>query len=199
MDADKNYRRTIDKSVNNTGEVISLIRNVIKINEKLADNAIRNSPSDRRRKETMELMEQRLNEQEEKNAQLEAVQRMYLDEIDRLNQNNNAAKDDIVQLKKELKQIAQKYESSNAKMIEELKKVDLLTINQAIEIISLRSLLPKMNNENGKRLLGIIGQEATKNKEVKTAAETIMKVLDSPDVIPTFIGKSRHFSSYRII
>ena len=164
----------------------------------MADNAIKNSPADRRRKEAMEMMEKRLNEQEEKNSQLEALQMMYLDEIERLSQNNNAANNDIAQLKTELRQIAQKYESSNKKMIEELKKIDLLTINQAIEIISLRSLLPKMNSENGKKLFEIIGQEANKNKEVKTAAEMIMKVLDSPDVIPTFIGK-RMFIYNKII
>ena len=133
-------------------------------------------------------MEKRLTSQEEKNRVLEELQNSYLEEIDDLSRSNTAAKEDIDQLKEELVQIARKYEESNIKMIDELRRIDMLSINQAIEIISLRSLLPKLTVDNGKKLLNIIEIESKFNEDVKAAAETILEVLDSPDVIPTFIG-----------
>ena len=189
MDADKNYRRTIDKSVNNTGEVVALLKDVVKINAKMVDGVLNNAPAERKRKEALDRMEQRLAEQEKKNKELEDLQNSYLDEIDQLNESNLAAKEDVNQLKKELIQIAEKYEESNIQMIEELKKIDMLSINQAIEIISLRSLLPKLTINNGRRLLSIVEQESKFNEDVKSAAETILKVLESPNMISTFIGK----------
>ena len=188
MDADVDYRRTINKAVNNTGEVIGLIQDVVRINEKLADGVLKLAPADRTRKEALNRMEQRLSIQEKKNKELEELQSMYLDEIDQLSRSNTAAKEDVEHLKAELAQIAQNYETSNIKLIDDLKKIDLLSINQAIEIISLRSLLPKLTSDNGRKLLDIIEKESQFNGNVKTAAETILNVLDDPDIIPMFIG-----------
>ena len=183
------YRKTIDKAVNNTGEVIVLLKDVVRINAKMADGVLDLVPSERKRKEALDRMEQRLSMQEKKNRELEALQNSYLDEIEQLSRSNLAAKEDVFQLKKELAQVVQNYEDSNIQMLEELKKIDVLSINQAIEIISLRSLLPKLTSDNGRRLLDIIKKESEFNGDVKLAAEAILKVLDNPDVIPMFIGR----------
>ena len=189
LDADVGYRKTIDKAVNNTGEVIVLLKDVVRINAKMADGVLDLVPSERKRKEALDRMEQRLSMQEKKNRELEALQNSYLDEIEQLSRSNLAAKEDVFQLKKELAQVVQNYEDSNIQMLEELKKIDVLSINQAIEIISLRSLLPKLTSDNGRRLLDIIKKESEFNGDVKLAAEAILKVLDNPDVIPMFIGR----------
>ena len=183
------YRKTIDKAVNNTGEVIVLLKDVVRINAKMADGVLDLVPSERKRKEALDRMEQRLSMQEKKNRELEALQNSYLDEIEQLSKSNLAAKEDVFQLKRELAQVVQNYEDSNIQMLDELKKIDLLSINQAIEIISLRSLLPKLTSDNGRKLLDIIEKESEFNGDVKKAAEAIMNVLDNPDVIPMFIGK----------
>ena len=165
-----------------------MLKEVVRTNTKLADGALENASAERTRKEALDRMEKRLSLQEEKNKELEALQDLYLDQIDKLNESNLAAKEDVAQLKKELAQIALTYEESNTEMINELKKIDMLSINQAIEIISLRSLLPKLTVDNGMKLLEIINRESEFNAGVKTAAETILRVLDNPDIIPTFIG-----------
>ena len=192
MDANVDFQETISKSVNNTGTVIMLIKDTIRINEKLADGvlAAKNSPADRIRKETLDRMEKRLTQQEKKNKDLEELQAMYVDEIEMLSKNNQAAKEDVAQLKQELLEISKNYEESNIQMINELKEIDMHSINQTIELISLRALLPKLTTNNGKKLMDIVGMEAKFNEDVKNAAETIMNVLDDPEIISTFIGKS---------
>ena len=192
MDANVDFQETISKSVNNTGTVIMLIKDTIRINEKLADGvlAAKNSPADRIRKETLDRMEKRLTQQEKKNKDLEELQAMYVDEIETLSKNNQAAKEDVAQLKQELLEISRNYEESNIQMINELKEIDMHSINQTIELISLRALLPKLTTNNGKKLMDIVGMEAKFNEDVKNAAETIMNVLDDPEIISTFIGKS---------
>ena len=182
------YRRTIEKSVNNTGKMIEIIRKVVDTNEKLADGLLKDETVERKKKEAWDKMEKRLDEQEEKNDKLEELQIMYLDEIDKLNKNNAAAKYDIQQLKEELAQVVLDYEESNTRMLSELKQIDLLTINQAVEIATLRSLIPKMSKGNGNKLIQIIAKESKYNEEVKEAAETILNVLDDPDLIATFVG-----------
>ena len=188
LDADVDYRRTIEKSVNNTGKMIEIIRKVVDTNEKLADGLLKDETVERKKKEAWDKMEKRLDEQEEKNDKLEELQIMYLDEIDKLNKNNAAAKYDIQQLKEELAQVVLDYEESNTRMLSELKQIDLLTINQAVEIATLRSLIPKMSKGNGNKLIQIIAKESKYNEEVKEAAETILNVLDDPDLIATFVG-----------
>ena len=192
MDANVDFQETISKSVNNTGTVIMLIKDTIRINEKLADGvlAAKNSPADRIRKETLDRMEKRLTQQEKKNKDLEELQAMYVDEIEMLSKNNQAAKEDVAQLKQELLEISKNYEESNIQMINELREIDMHSINQTIELISLRALLPKLTTNNGKKLMDIVGMEAKFNEDVKNAAETIMNVLDDPEIISTFIGKS---------